>query len=228
MENTQIIRDIFREVDGQYVDFTIVFCPNRRFPNQVELVLGDGWEDPNLRSGINYMDLWAYDYSLMSEEEYHSSIIPEGEEPFSELYGVDSENAKILVIYLTRKSYRLLFDPDIKTVRDLRTQYIGQYYDYIVVRRSRLLRKGKAKVDYFDDDIWDLDEQEETPEKLELVQGSKIWMDSIYVEQWALMGENDLKNYSIKYDGEKPWWEEVNFKKHFGSAEARILLCFAL
>ena len=225
MENTQIIRNIFREVDGQYVDFTIVFCPNRRFPNQVELVLGDGWEDPNLRSGINYMDLWAYDYSLMSEEEYHSSIIHEGGEPFSELYGADLENAKVLVIYLTRKSYRLLIDPDIKTVRDLRTQYIGQYYDYIVVRRSRLLKKGKAKVD---EDIWDIDEQEETPVKLELVQGSKIWMDSIFVYQWGLLSENELKRYDFIYDGEKPWWKEETFDEHYGNSDARVLMCFAL
>ena len=104
------ISEIFSELEGQYVDFEIVYVPDRRFPKQIEHLLGDGWESPQLRDDINYLDLSASRYELMDEEEYNSIIEPEGA-PFSDFYE-DPEKARILVIYLTKESYRILTDPD--------------------------------------------------------------------------------------------------------------------
>lgn len=148
-----------------------------------------------------------------------------GNVSFEEFY--DDADAKVLVIWLSKLSYSVLTNPEVKTVREARLEYIGQYHEYFVVKR---VREDSTQVDdpWLEDEVYDGQDDEAAAsyqpcEKFEVREGTKELLDRLYARKSILISAEELgKHYELS--NTDPWWENESPGKHYGNANADILL----
>lgn len=186
--------------------------------------------DREYRDDIDIQDLWADDYDLVTKEEYESTVADLGCMSVDEYF---QGNDEILVIWLSHLSLKILEDKSIKKVRDILTENLGQYGDYIVLKPQRNSNFTNPHSDDYDDydDYDDIDNDEfysesvDCAEEYEEVSGYLDRIKEMYAEDYILVDEDEfLKRYTIVASREDPWWEEESFFEHFGRDNVKILL----
>ena len=180
--------------------------------------------DPNLRQDVVLLDLWAYDFEILGNDKYHA-VFP-GAEDFEDLYG--DAYAQVLVIWLSKRSYAILTNPDIKTVRDFRLDSIGQYHDYYVV--SWVREKAQLRKDDWDDEEEYFDQDEDygamtnyREKRFKVRSGAKDQLDNLYARESILVPADDL-GLRYELEGAEAWWDEETAFEHFGREDAYVLL----
>lgn len=169
-------------------------------------------------------DLWAYDYDFVGSDSYEGEIENLGSIFFEEFVQSDDPDEMVLVIWLSHFSYRILTDSSLHSVRDFRTEYIGQYHECIVIKPKRA--KSSPDEDYYgNDDYDDYDNYEPAYCKpgAEVVQDPLDIIDKMWAMDAFLLGEKDLDDMPYILDDEPEWWWEESFEEHYSNAEAKIL-----
>lgn len=179
---------------------------------------------PRMREDVDPLDLWAYDYDILGEDEYNDVFGVDYN--FRELFG--DANAKVLVIWLTALSYEILSNREIKTVREFRLDNIGQYHEYYVVSRVRDLARRNhdswEEDEHYDQEGDDNEEYISIPaEKFQVQKGTKEQLDRLYARESILISASVL-GVDYELNGGDRWWREETAIEHFGCDDANVLL----
>lgn len=178
------------------------------------------------REDIDIQVLWAVDYCVVTKEEYESTVADLGGMSVDDYFQGQDE---ILVIWLSHHSMKILENESIKKVRDVLTENLGQYGDYIVLKPQRNSNYNDShRHDYDDIDNDEMySDSVDHAEEYEEVSGYLDRIKKMYAEDCVLVDEKDfLRRYKISTSRKDPWWEEESFFEHFGREGVKILLIF--
>lgn len=233
------VSEVLEDYRGRYASYEIYYRPSRRaYPFEWKLLSHDG--DNRISDKIPIEDWLVHDYELLYEDDYFHI---HGDFPYSfkDLYG--SPDAQVLVIYISHLTYRILSDKNAKTVRDLRTEYIGQFHEYLVCKyRSH----GGL---YDDDDDSDYgngygycdDYGYESPQRdyycdgmkyfffdeLKAVDAPQELLDKMWAEECFIVENSDAEDLFINVKG-YGWWDEESFEEHFADPDRVAILVIIL
>ena len=176
------------------------------------------------RLDLDVRELYACSEELMSPEDYSSYVVVFGPIELNDIY---DEGDRILVIWVTKRTLEIMKIPEIKTVRDMRTEHLGEYHDYLVVKRIKEARDQTYDYDSYDDydDYDDYDGYSEGShiQEFDLATGPKDVIDKLFVKEWKIVDEDEFSSYVI-YGNDYKWWEKESFRKHFGRKGAMLLI----
>lgn len=222
------IKDIVQRHTGVAACYEIAFRPRRHScPEEIKSVYCSDLNEfaPDvLRTDVDPLELWAHDADLLGEDDYNA-VFP-GYSDFEELY--DSHDAQVLVIWLTRLSYEILTNPEIKTVREFRLDDIGKYHDYYVVSRVRDCTQPRHddwedEEEYFDQDEDHGSTTNNHVERFKVRSGTKDQLDKLFAWESILVPADDL-GLRYELEGADAWWDEETPLEHFGREDADVLL----
>jgi hypothetical protein len=231
---------LLAELKGQYVAYEVYDFDSHGIRRASSLLCvytdASGWISENTKN-IALESLWAKDYELMDEEDYNS-FHGDGSDTFADHY---EPGDKVLIIMLSHLSSKMLYSPEVKTVREARTELLGQYSDYLVVKPAH--SSGSSDDDCYYDDDYDGSDSDGRQE-VKIVDKPRDVLDSMYVDtrRTELCTEEELKaNYEFS---NTTWWEaeeaaaldddsddsEIDenwaFERRYGSKDAKVLLMF--
>ena len=175
------IPEILAHYKGQYVDLEVYdfACHGLRRASSLRCVYTDssGWLSENNKN-IPIESLWAKDYELMNEEDYNDFI---GDKSFS-FSDCHEPGDKVLVIMLSPLASKLLSVSEVKTVREARTERLGEYSDYLVVKPAHSSSSSDNDC-YYDDDYDGSDS--DGRQEVKIVDKPRDVLDSMYVRSFV-------------------------------------------
>lgn len=177
---------------------------------------------------VNIEDLWADSVELFkSEPDYVNAVQEISMFTWEEYSGV---TGCVLVIWLSSLSHRILTDPSINRVYDIRLDRIGQYSELIAVR---IPKQKKAFIDDEDeygvyapesDDFGDSDSNyTEIRPSAKIVSLPRDLLDKKWAQDYYLVGENDMDTLPFTIN-DLSWTKEESFEEHYGRPDASILI----
>ena len=225
---------------GRYASYEIYYRPSPRSDSfDWEPLSLDG--DIGFSNNIPIEDWIVHDYELLNEADYNYAI---GGDPlsFEDVYG--SPDAIVLVIFISHLTYRILCDENAKTVRDLRTEYIGQFHEYLVCKYKTQNRHCRNDHDYYPDygngygycnDYKDYDDEySERPsfndyyfDQLEVIDEPQDVLDKMWAKDSFIIDKSDAEDFFDNVKG-YGWWDEESFEEHFADSDRVAILVIIL
>lgn len=188
-----------------------------------------------VNENIKIGELWADDTDILTQSDYEMYFADHLGCMFCEdLYGDDTRD--ILIIWLSKLSYRIVSDPRVKTVADFRLQNIGKFHECIVVHPPVVDTRRNNYDDDKDFEEYDLSEIDEEndndgamffsePQPVAKIKvGAKSYLDGLYASECHLVDNIDDLPFLIESEGDDAWWEQETVAKHFGNPDAKVLV----
>lgn len=218
------IKEIIEKNNGGKVDPVILYSRKQYNRHCYDIEIVAWWEVREFcqdwcKENVDLGDMWADSYESMSLDEFETLVD-------GDFNGLCDPDAEILVIWMTKKSHDYLYDPEVKTVREIRLANWEKYSDYIVVCRNRYSEDYEdeypAGYECYDEDY---NPYEPGPEKMSLVEGKKSVLDEMYAKDWYLVDEKAFRaGFDVSGSKELTWWNDESFRQHFGFTKAVLLV----
>ena len=223
-------RDKYAAIEIYYSSSWNKLAGDKRFITSDSLGFGE-LANENIKIG----ELWADDTDILTQNDYEMYFADHLGCMFCEdIYGDDKRD--ILIIWLSKLSYRIASDPRVKTVADFRLQNIGKFHECIVVHPPVVdtRRNNYDDDDDFEEyDLSDVDEENDNdgamflsePQPVAKIKvGAKSYLDGLYASECYLVDNVDDLPFFIDSGGNDTWWEKETAAKHFGNPEAKVLV----
>ena len=229
------VKDVLKDYEGEYDGYEIFYQPNRRYPSQELVFIESSYASSVVESKIEVNDLFVDSYLLCNEDELFSAT--GDNDMFEDMYGPDGI---VLVIFITHMAYQIFSDENAMTVRDLRTEYIGQFHEYLVCKyrtQSRQYEDDDYYSDYdnnygYCDDYGDV--YFERPsfndyyfDLLEVIDEPQDVLDKMWAKDSFIIDKSDAEDFFDNVKG-YGWWDEESFEEHFADPDTASIMVIIL